>query len=139
MTHLHQLVHAAVTSTGTRPRPTAPHAEALQAVPVRIALYHPGAERPFAVVACESFALHPHRPAGTDAGGNATPERQARCVLSCVVPPEVILDPHAAAAVVEESEPLELLAPPFDGSTPFLSTTAGRSDRTPTPAQKSAP
>ncbi|VTT98914.1 Uncharacterized protein OS=Cyclobacterium marinum (strain ATCC 25205 / DSM 745) GN=Cycma_0223 PE=4 SV=1 [Gemmataceae bacterium] len=29
--------------------------------------------------------------------------------------------------------------PPFDGSTPFLTTTAGRIDKTPTPAQESAP
>lgn len=131
MTYLHQLIHAAVTAVGTRPRPTAPHAEDLHAVPVRVALYHPGADRPFAVVACESFALHPHRPAGTDADGRPLPERQARCVLACVVPPAPAvaaeqLDAEIARLNAEAPEPDP---PPFDGTTPMVRTVARHTER----------
>ena len=79
MIHLHELVHQAVTGIGTRPRPTAPHSEEQRPVPVMIALFHPGADEPFAVVPAEGLTFR---------------RNPAECVLSVVVPAAEPMEPQ---------------------------------------------
>ncbi len=100
MIHLHDLMHRAVTAVGTRPRPDPANPGHMIPVPVRIALYHPDADQPFAVIGAESFALH-----------SAKGQAPAELLLSCVVPPVVFLEQFPVAAAgysepPEEADPL---------------------------------
>lgn len=81
MTHASELAHAL--AGAVRPaRPVSPGGP-VHPVPVRVALYRPGADAPFAVADVGAWALHPF--AEGDAG-RGVPDRPAELVLACVVP-----------------------------------------------------
>jgi hypothetical protein len=80
---LSDLCHLAASDPLLRPRLTA---DRVVTVPVRVALYRPGAARPFAVVYAEAVSAAHYRPAVYDEDGKVVAgERPAAVTLRCVL------------------------------------------------------